>query len=155
MSIGIGAIHTVLPDTLVEVGTLPEVELLGHDAAKFVQDCGIATVGVVEGTDNGALAAAACAGLLDGLVDEPDILMMVGPRSPDVLLGSDVARVQADTELASAFAFTVDGLGGGFVTGIEGDHHNVVGVSLPLLRDLVLELGHSWTDLWHTKSHGS
>ena len=47
-----------------------------------------------------------------------------------------------------AGAFTVDGLGGAFVTGIEGDHHNVVGVSLPLLRELVLELGHSWTDLW-------
>ena len=44
----------------------------------------------------------------------------------------------------------MDGLGGAFVTGIDGDHHNVVGVSLPLLRDLVLELGHSWTDLWHT-----
>ena len=30
-----------------------------------------------------------------------------------------------------AGAFTVDGLGGAFVTGIEGDHHNVVGLSLP------------------------
>jgi septum formation protein len=47
-----------------------------------------------------------------------------------------------------AGAFTVDGLGGAFVTGIEGDHHNVVGVSLPLLRGLVAELGHSWTSLW-------
>ena len=32
--------------------------------------------------------------------------------------------------------------------GIEGDHHNVVGVSLPLLREMVLELGHQWVDLW-------
>jgi len=47
-----------------------------------------------------------------------------------------------------AGAFTIDGLGGAFVTGIEGDHHNVVGLSLPLLRDLVTELGHRWTDLW-------
>ena len=50
--------------------------------------------------------------------------------------------------LQVAGAFTVDGLGGAFVTGIEGDHHNVVGVSLPLLRDLVAELGHPWTSLW-------
>ena len=50
--------------------------------------------------------------------------------------------------LQVAGAFTVDGFGGAFVTGIEGDHHNVVGVSLPLLRDLVAELGHSWTSLW-------
>ena len=47
-----------------------------------------------------------------------------------------------------AGAFTVDGLGGAFVTGIEGDHHNVVGIWLPLLRDLVHSLGRSWTDLW-------
>ena len=50
--------------------------------------------------------------------------------------------------LQVAGAFTVDGFGGAFVTGIEGDHHNVVGVSLPLLRDLVAELGHRWTSLW-------
>ena len=31
---------------------------------------------------------------------------------------------------------------------IEGDHHNVVGLSLPLVRELMAELGHSWTDLW-------
>jgi hypothetical protein len=47
-----------------------------------------------------------------------------------------------------AGAFTIDGLGGAFVTRIEGDHHNVVGLSLPLLRDLLAELGHAWTDLW-------
>jgi septum formation protein len=49
-----------------------------------------------------------------------------------------------------AGAFTVDGLGGAFVTGIEGDHHNVVGVSLPLVRELAAELGRSWVDLWAT-----
>ncbi|MFC7495057.1 MULTISPECIES: Maf family protein [unclassified Nocardioides] len=58
------------------------------------------------------------------------------------------AYVETGEPLHVAGAFTVDGLGGAFVTGIEGDHHNVVGVSLPLLRDLVAELGHSWTDLW-------
>lgn len=58
------------------------------------------------------------------------------------------AYVATGEPLHVAGAFTVDGLGGGFVTGIEGDHHNVVGVSLPLLRGLVRELGHSWTGLW-------
>jgi septum formation protein len=58
------------------------------------------------------------------------------------------AYVATGEPLHVAGAFTVDGLGGAFVTGIEGDHHNVVGLSLPLLRDLVGELGHSWTDLW-------
>ncbi|HWJ11143.1 MAG TPA: Maf family protein [Nocardioides sp.] len=58
------------------------------------------------------------------------------------------AYVATGEPLHVAGAFTVDGLGGGFVTGIEGDHHNVVGVSLPLLRGMVRELGHSWTGLW-------
>jgi septum formation protein len=58
------------------------------------------------------------------------------------------AYVATGEPLQVAGAFTVDGLGGPFVTGIEGDHHNVVGVSLPLLRELVAELGHTWTDLW-------
>jgi nucleoside triphosphate pyrophosphatase len=58
------------------------------------------------------------------------------------------AYVGTGEPLEVAGAFTIDGLGGAFVTGIEGDHHNVVGLSLPMLRDLVGRLGHVWTDLW-------
>jgi septum formation protein len=58
------------------------------------------------------------------------------------------AYVATGEPLEVAGAFTIDGLGGAFVSGIEGDHHNVVGLSLPLLRELVLELGHWWPDLW-------
>jgi septum formation protein len=58
------------------------------------------------------------------------------------------AYVASGEPLYVAGAFTIDGLGGAFVTRIEGDHHNVVGLSLPLLRDLVTALGHRWTDLW-------
>lgn len=64
------------------------------------------------------------------------------------------AYVATGEPLHVAGAFTVDGLGGAFVTRIEGDHHNVVGVSLPLLRDLVAELGHEWTDLWRRRPAG-
>jgi septum formation protein len=60
------------------------------------------------------------------------------------------AYVATGEPLQVAGAFTVDGLGGAFVTGIEGDHHTVVGVSLPLLRDLMIELGHRWTELWQS-----
>lgn len=58
------------------------------------------------------------------------------------------AYVDTGEPLDVAGAFTIDGIGGAFVTGIEGDHHNVVGVSLPLLRELVIELGHGWPELW-------
>ncbi len=61
------------------------------------------------------------------------------------------AYVASGEPLHVAGAFTIDGLGGAFVSGIEGDHHTVVGVSLPLLRELVAELGHRWTDLWATR----
>ena len=66
----------------------------------------------------------------------------------DVSDAEIAAYVATGEPLWVAGAFTIDGLGGAFVTGIEGDHHNVVGVSLPLVRDLVAELGHEWTGLW-------
>jgi septum formation protein len=61
------------------------------------------------------------------------------------------AYVASGEPLQVAGAFTLDGLGGAFVTGIEGDHHNVVGISLPLLRRLLGELGIEWTSLWQPK----
>jgi septum formation protein len=57
------------------------------------------------------------------------------------------AYVASGEPLQVAGAFTIDGLGGPFVSGIEGDHHNVVGLSLPLLRDLLGEISLSWFDL--------
>ena len=58
------------------------------------------------------------------------------------------AYVATGEPLRVAGAFTVDGLGGAYVTGIEGDPHTVVGIGLPLLRELLAELGHTWHDLW-------
>ncbi|CAA9307915.1 MAG: Septum formation protein Maf [uncultured Friedmanniella sp.] len=58
------------------------------------------------------------------------------------------AYVATGEPLQVAGAFTVDGLGGPFVRGIEGDYHNVVGLSLPLLRELLADLGVAWTALW-------
>ena len=66
----------------------------------------------------------------------------------DVTDAEIAAYVASGEPLHVAGAFTIDGLGGAFVTAIEGDHHNVVGLSLPLVRELMAELGHSWTDLW-------
>ena len=57
------------------------------------------------------------------------------------------AYVATGEPLRVAGAFTLDGLGGPYVTGIEGDPSSVVGVSLPLLRDLVRDLGVAWHDL--------
>ncbi|MBL0004202.1 MAG: septum formation inhibitor Maf [Actinomycetales bacterium] len=57
------------------------------------------------------------------------------------------AYVATGEPLRVAGAFTIDGLGGPFVTGLEGDHHNVVGISLPLLRELLIDIGVNWFDV--------
>lgn len=61
------------------------------------------------------------------------------------------AYVATGEPLVVAGSFTLDGLGGPFVTGIEGDPHNVVGISLPLLREMIIAAGHSWTELWNRR----
>jgi septum formation protein len=58
------------------------------------------------------------------------------------------AYVACGEPLWVAGAFTIDGRGGAFVERIEGDHHNVVGVSLPLLRRMVARFGIAWPALW-------
>jgi septum formation protein len=57
------------------------------------------------------------------------------------------AYVATGEPLNVAGAFTIDGLGGPFVDRLEGDPHNVVGVSLPVVRELLLELGLRWYDV--------
>lgn len=63
------------------------------------------------------------------------------------------AYIASGEPLQVAGAFTIDGLGGAFVRGIEGDPHTVVGIGLPLLRDMFAELGVRWTDLWTRFPH--
>lgn len=58
------------------------------------------------------------------------------------------AYVDTGEPLHVAGAFTVDGLGGPYIERIEGDHHNVVGVSLPVLRHLLGECHVRIHDLW-------
>lgn len=54
--------------------------------------------------------------------------------------------------LEVAGAFTIDGLGGWFVESIDGDPSCVVGLSLPLVRRLLAEIGVTVTDLWNRPS---
>ncbi len=58
------------------------------------------------------------------------------------------AYVATEEPLHVAGSFTIDGRGGAFVERIEGDHGNVVGLSLPLLRRLLGQLGVPITSLW-------
>jgi len=58
------------------------------------------------------------------------------------------AYVASGEPLAVAGAFTIDGLGSAYVSGISGDPHNVVGISVPLLRLMFDELGFVWHEFW-------
>lgn len=58
------------------------------------------------------------------------------------------AYVGSGEPLHVAGAFTVDSLGGAFITRVDGDPSTVVGMSLSAVRRLAAELGVQWTDLW-------
>ncbi|QIM21498.1 septum formation inhibitor Maf [Phycicoccus sp. HDW14] len=78
---------------------------------------------------------------------------MVGGTASTTVHFADLDDDEVDAYVASgepmrvAGAFTLDGLGGPYVSAIEGDPSNVVGVSLPLVRELVGELGIAWHHL--------
>ncbi|EIK80456.1 Maf-like/NUDIX hydrolase fusion protein [Gardnerella vaginalis 55152] len=61
------------------------------------------------------------------------------------------AYVETGEPLEVAGSFTLEGFGGAFIEGIQGDPHGVLGISLPILRQMVCELGYTWHDLWNTR----
>lgn len=58
------------------------------------------------------------------------------------------AYIATGEPLAVAGAFTIDGIGGPFIERIEGDAGTVIGLSLPLLRRLLAQLGIPIVTLW-------
>ena len=62
------------------------------------------------------------------------------------------AYVATGEPLEVAGSFTLAGFGGAFIESINGDPHGVLGISLPLLRQMVSELGYAWPDLWNKES---
>lgn len=61
------------------------------------------------------------------------------------------AYVETGEPLEVAGSFTLEGFGGAFIEGIQGDPHGVLGISLPLLRQMVCDLGYAWPDLWNSR----
>ena len=59
------------------------------------------------------------------------------------------AYVATGEPLKVAGAFTIDSLGAPFITEVRGDPHAVVGLSVALLRSLLLEFDVSWPTLWN------
>jgi len=90
------------------------------------------------------------------LVRNGEVLRGVGgPTSATVTFAADITDDEIDAYVATgeplrvAGAFTIDSLGAGFISGIVGDPHTVVGLSVPRLRLLARELGVYWPTLWN------
>ena len=77
-------------------------------------------------------------------VDVAATVVRFGTPNPDEL----AAYVATGEPLQVAGAFTIDGRGGWFVGGVDGDPGTVIGLSLPLLRELLRQVGVGVTDLW-------
>ena len=58
------------------------------------------------------------------------------------------AYVQSGEPLKCAGSFALEGKGGLFIEKIEGCHSNVIGLSLPLLNQMLAELGYNVTEFW-------
>ena len=78
-------------------------------------------------------------------------------RSSIVRMGTPTERevdayIATGEPMAVAGGLTIDGFGGWFVDGVDGDPSNVLGISLPLTRRLLAETGIAVTDLWRLPS---
>lgn len=77
-------------------------------------------------------------------IEVADTVVRFGTPTDDEI----AAYVESGEPLGVAGAFTIDGRSAVFVDGVDGDPSNVVGLSLPLLRRLLAELGVAVTSLW-------
>ncbi|MFD4701986.1 3-oxoacyl-[acyl-carrier-protein] synthase III C-terminal domain-containing protein [Streptomyces niveus] len=111
MSIGIGAVHCLLPDERVRVVDLSQFAGLEDAAPGGTDASGVRSVGVHGDTDAGALAARACRELLAASPHEPDVMIHIAARPGEGDVGTDAGRVQHAAGMTAAFPFTVAGSG--------------------------------------------
>ncbi|OLT12186.1 septum formation inhibitor Maf [Pseudonocardia sp. CNS-139] len=104
---------------------------------------------VMAGRSGELLTGHAVLRLADGEIDR----VAEGTASTTVRF-ADPSDAELEAYLATgeplrvAGAFTLDGRGGWFVEGIDGDPSNVIGISLPLVRKLFAAVGTQVPDLW-------
>ena len=96
--------------------------------------------------------------VIDNRNPQPSVLPPAAGRTAKTIVHfADLSDAEIDAYVATneplkvAGAFTIDSLGGAFIRAIEGDPHTVIGLSLPTLRDLVIQLGVDYPSLWNRK----
>lgn len=147
----VGMLGTSLPEPTVVVACDSMLELDGHPWGK-------------PHTDDEALARwyrmrGRSATLHTGhhlVLIEPDRVRRATRIASTLVTFADLTDAEIGAYVASgepqrvAGAFTIDGLGGAFVTRVDGDPHNVVGISLPLVRQMLIDFGIAWHELWRS-----
>jgi septum formation protein len=79
----------------------------------------------------------------------------IGGVSTASVTFADITEAEIDAYVATgeplsvAGAFTLDSLGAAFISRVEGDPHAVVGLSVALVRELLIEFDVDWTSLWN------
>lgn len=75
-----------------------------------------------------------------------------------VTFAGNISEAEIDAYIATgeplkvAGAFTIDSLGAPFISSIEGDPHAIVGLSLAVLRELLLGFDVRWPTLWNIRT---
>jgi septum formation protein len=147
----------VLPAIAAEVG---DAVVVGCDSMLFIDGSLVGKPGTAEVARKRWAAMAGGTGeLLTGhAVLRVDGRQAASTERTTVRFGHPTEReleayLASEEPLGVAGAFTIDGLGGWFVNGVDGDPSSVIGISLPLTRWLLGEVGVSVVDLW-TRPHG-
>jgi septum formation protein len=109
-------------------------EMRGQEGLLHTGHCLVALGGHVAGSgaDHRSVSALASATVRFGQPSDAEIDAYVATGEP----------------LQVAGGFTLDRLGGWFVDGIDGDPGTVLGLSLPLLRRMLADLGIGVPSLW-------
>ena len=143
-------------------GELPDAVVIGCDSMLSINGAMVGKPGTPEvararwqemaGKTGELLTGHVVLRLADGVVDRT----ASGAETTTVRFGtpSDAeldAYIATGEPLHVAGGFTLDGMGGWFVDGIDGDHSSVIGISLPLTRRLLGEVGVSVVDLWASR----
>lgn len=142
-------------------GELPDVVVIGCDSMLSINGRMVGKPGTPEvARARWAEMAGKTGQLLTGhvllrLADGAVTRTASGAETTTVRFGTPSEReleayIATGEPLAVAGGFTLDGMGGWFVDGIDGDHSSVIGISLPLTRRLLAEVGVGVTDLWRT-----
>jgi septum formation protein len=142
------AVAALRPDALV-LGCDSMLDLDGDSLGKPATQQDVLAVWKRLAGSEGTLYTGHC--LIHGQIS----LRAIGVAATTIRFGNptdaEIAAYAATGEpLSLAGAFSIDGRAAPFVDGIDGDPGNVIGVSLPLLRRLLAQVGVSITDLWRT-----